>query len=392
MRIFFITYELPPIGGGGGRAAWQIAQKLSGRGHEIMILTSRFASQPRFEEINGLQIHRIPVLRKRPDECPPHELFSFMWRSVAAITSVHDGFRADVTCAFFGIPGGPAAWWLSHRRNVPYVLSLRGSDVPRPELAKRQQLHLFTRPVLKRLYRRASGILSVSDALADAARLLGNDLAIETIPNGVDTIRFQTKSDRSSPTSSPELLFVGRLREFKGVQYVLRALPVIEKLLGRPVRFTIAGEGPYRMKLELLLREIQRQSTCESEVRFVGWLDESEVIRAYEAASLIVLPSRVEGHPNVLLEGMAMGLPSVASDVPGTRAVVTEDVGTLVPPENPRALADAIVEMLSDEAKWQRMSAFARARAETYSWDRVAKRYEAALEGAVSRNKAKTET
>ena len=390
MRILFITHELPPVGGGGGRAARKIAQQLSGRGHEVMILTSRFASQPRFEEINGLQIRRISVLRKRPDECPPHELFVFMLRSVMRITSVYDEFPADVTCAFFGIPGGPAAWWLSHRRNVPYVLSLRGSDVPRPELAKYQRLHLFTAPLLKRLYRRASGILSVSDALADAARSLGHDLAIETIPNGVDTIRFRAKSARCFPTSSPELLFVGRLREFKGVQHFLHALPVIETLLGSPVHFTIAGDGPYRMELELLFKKVQRESACKSDVRFVGWLDESELVSAYEAASLIILPSLVEGHPNVLLEGMAMGLPCVASNVAGTRAVVTEDVGTLVPPENPRTLADAIVAILSDEARWQRMSTFARARAETCSWDIVAKRYEVSLERAISGKKAET--
>ena len=82
MRVLFVTYELPPIGGGGGRAAWQIARRLAGRGHDVRILTSLFGGLPGCEAREGVGIHRIAVLRSRADACSPRELLSFMRRSV----------------------------------------------------------------------------------------------------------------------------------------------------------------------------------------------------------------------------------------------------------------------------------------------------------------------
>ena len=309
MRMLFITYELPPIGGGGGRAAWQIARRLIRRGHQVDILTSLFPGLPERAEREGVKIHRIRVRRRRADECPPRELLSFMCRSIPAVTRTANECNPEVVCAFFGIPGGPAAFWLRLRKKIPYVLSLRGSDVPRPELAGYQRLHLLTGPALRRIYRAADAIISVSGGLREAALRLDPNVAIEVIPNGVDTERFHRNTDRTSVGEPPELLFVGRLKEFKGVQYVLRALPDIEKRLGSAVRFTIAGDGPYRATLESLAEEIHKESGITSEARFAGWLGDAALLAAYESASMILLPSLAEGHPNVLLEGMAMGLP-----------------------------------------------------------------------------------
>ena len=387
MRILFITYELPPIGGGGGRAAWQVARRLARRGHEVSILTSLFAGLAEYEECERVAIRRIAARRKRVAECPPRELLSFMLRSPCAAGGVAKQSGPDVVCAFFGIPGGPAAWWLRRRYKIPYVLSLRGSDVPRPELAEHQRLHLLTRPILRRIYRNAGGIVSVSGELRDAALRIDPNLPIEVIPNGVDTARFSAKGERNSPGSPPELLFVGRLKVFKGVQYALRALPEIEKRLGSPVRFTVAGDGPYRSTLEAVAQQVCSQFELQSVTRFVGWLDEDAITAAYESASLLLLPSAAEGHPNVLLEGMAMGLPCVGSDAPGTRDIVSADVGILVTPTDTDAIARAVVQVLAHDETWRRMSQSARAKAESFSWDDVAGRYEAILTRAAAARK-----
>ena len=150
MRVLFISYELPPVGGGGGRAALEIAGRLALRGHGVEILSSLFPGLPAREERGGLVIRRMRVRRKNMDECSPRELLSFMARSLPAAARLAASFRPTVVCAFFGIPGGPAAWWLRKRRGIPYVLSLRGSDVPRPEIAAHQRLHALTRPFLRR--------------------------------------------------------------------------------------------------------------------------------------------------------------------------------------------------------------------------------------------------
>lgn len=377
MKVLFLCYELPPIGGGGGRAAWQVAVRLAARGHGVSILTSRFGELPAEETRSGVRIARIDVRRKRADECAPLELLSVMLKSMPAAVREIDRDRPDVVCVFFGVPGGPGAWWAKRRRGVPYVLSLRGSDVPRPELAKHQFLHHFTKPILRRVYRAAAGIVSVSDGLRQAALAVQPGVGIEVIPNGIDTEWFAPSAPMPENVDQVELLFVGRLRDFKGVQHIIGAMPEIAARLGRPVRLTVAGDGPYRGELERLSREMVQSP---SSVHFAGWMEREPLRAAYAAAHLFILPSLVEGHPNVVLEGMAMGLPCVATDAPGIREAVSHGRdGLLTPPESPKAIAEAVVSLMSDDARRRGMALAARQKAESMSWDRIAQRYEAAL-------------
>ena len=379
MRVLFISYELPPIGGGGGRAALHVAQRLARRGHSVAILSSLFPGLPEREQSEGVEIRRLRVRRKKMDECTPIELLSFMRRSIPAARRLADEMKPSVVCAFFGIPGGPAAWRLRRRRGIPYVLSLRGSDVPRPELASHQRLHALTRPLLRRMYRDAAGLIAVSDSLRRAALAVLPTARIEVIPNGVDTERFKPPAGRSGPSERPEMLFVGRLREFKGVQDAIAALPALERTLGRPARLTIIGDGPSRAALEAQAAAL-RAAGSNSEVRFLGWLDPAALPAAYEAASLLLLPSYVEGHSNVILEALAAGLPCVASDAPGIRETVTDGrEGILVPPRDPDALACAAARVLSNPETWRSMSRNALVRAAEFSWDKIAADYEAVL-------------
>ena len=379
MRVLFISYELPPIGGGGGRAALQVARRLARRGHSVAILSSLFPGLPAREQSDGVEIHRLRVRRKKMDECTPLELVSFMRRSIPAARRLADEMKPTIVCAFFGIPGGPAAWRLRRRRGIPYVLSLRGSDVPRPELAAHQRLHALTRPLLRRMYRDAAGLIAVSDSLRSAALAVLPGARIEVIPNGVDTERFKPTAGRAEPSGKPELLFVGRLREFKGVQDAIAALPALARTLGRPARLTIIGDGPSRAALEAQAEGL-RGAGSNSEVRFLGWLDPAELPAAYQSASLLLLPSYVEGHSNVILEALAAGVPCVASDVPGIRETMTDGrEGILVPAKDPDALARAAARILSDAETWRSMSRNAQARAAEFSWDKIAAEYESVL-------------
>ena len=330
-----------------------------------------------------MRITRLDVRRKRADECTPLELLSVMLKSMPAAVREVERDRPDVICVFFGVPGGPGAWWARRRRGVPYVLALRGSDVPRPELAKHQFLHHFTKPVLRRVYRAAAGIVSVSDGLRQAALAVEPGVEIEVIPNGIDTEWFTAAAPKPDSFDRTELLFVGRLRDFKGVQHIIRAMPDIAGRLGKPVRLTVAGDGPYRPDLERLAAETVR---APSQVHFAGWMEREPLRAAYETAHLFVLPSLVEGHPNVVLEGMAMGLPCIATDAPGIREAVSHGRdGLLTPPESPSAIAEAVISLMSDASRRREMSRAAREKAESMSWDRIAQRYESALARACGR-------
>jgi len=256
-------------------------------------------------------------------------------------------------------------------------VALRGSDVPRPELAEHQRLHLFTGPFLRRLYRKASGIVAVSESLKQAALRVAPDVEIEVIPNGVDAEWFSGAGADRSSGALLELLYAGRLKEFKGVQHLIRALPMVEERLGRMVRLTVAGEGPYRAELEELAAQTPLRG---SRVEFAGWLERDALRAAYARSALLLLPSLVEGNPNVVLEAMAMGAPCVGTDAPGIRDVIADGQdGFLTPPADPAAIADAVVRAVSDAGRWGQMSRAARAKAQRLSWDAIAAQYEETL-------------
>lgn len=112
--------------------------------------------------------------------------------------------------------------------------------------------------------------------------------------------------------------------------------------------------------------------------------DGEDLIELFREADVFVLPSEREGMPLVLLEAMAMGLPTVATDIPGTRDVVVDrETGMLVPLDDSHAMQKALLDMVSDEEQYARMSKAAQSRAMRYSWDTIGEEFEEVYAGAV---------
>jgi glycosyltransferase involved in cell wall biosynthesis len=138
------------------------------------------------------------------------------------------------------------------------------------------------------------------------------------------------------------LLFVGRLRIRKGVEVLLEALRDVRDI--RPVELRIAGDGEHRERLERRVSELDLGKT----VTFLGHCDAGRVRRLLAGAAALVVPSIYEGMPLVVLEAMAAGVPVVASAVSGIPEVVQDgETGWLVPPEDPRALKEALEDVLA---------------------------------------------
>ena len=148
------------------------------------------------------------------------------------------------------------------------------------------------------------------------------------------------------------------------MQDAIAALPALERALGRPARLTIIGDGPSRAALEAQAGRHPRRGIAARRCGSSAGSIRPALPAAYASASLLLLPSYVEGHSNVILEALAAGLPCVASDVPGIRETITDGrEGILVPPRDPDALARAAARVLADAESWRSMSRNARARA-----------------------------
>ncbi len=236
----------------------------------------------------------------------------------------------------------------------------------------------LARPLLSRLLRRVDERIAVSEsALRLAERYFPGLYRI--VPNGVDTSIFHPGA-----TSLPELgeaptaLFVGRFEPRKGLPVLLEAWPQVLARIPE-ARLVVIGEGagadPFAGLGE---RELASITRC-------GRLPEEDMPAYYRGASVLVSPATgSESFGIILVEAMATGTPVVASDIPGYGDVLGDSgAGTLFPPGDSSALAGAVSHLLSSPETLKRMGEAALARAEAFSWDRVAREVEEVYRSAL---------
>ncbi|MEP3478024.1 MAG: glycosyltransferase [Fuerstiella sp.] len=201
---------------------------------------------------------------------------------------------------------------------------------------------------------------------AERCSWIGNGV---DLPEGIDQI----------PRAENELLFVGRLTDQKSPETLLNALSIVRRQ-GNLLRLKMVGTGP----LLTALRRQCEQLGLEDVVEFLG--QRADVPMLMQKATALVLPSKWEGMPNVVLEAMANGLPVIASDVDGIRDVIVDGVtGLLVAPTDPDLLASAMIRMVSQTTLRRNLAKTAMAEvAVNYSWDSVVGQYDDLLRRLVA--------
>ena len=158
------------------------------------------------------------------------------------------------------------------------------------------------------------------------------------------------------------ILAVGRLSSEKGPANLLQAAALLDKMSDVPdFRIVIVGDGPEK---ENVIRLTSRLG-IEKRIAMEGY--QTEVRPYYSLGTMLALPSRSEGSPNVVLEAMAAGLPIAATAVGGVPEILEDGVtGLMVPPDNPQALADAMLRILRDKELALRLGAAARSCVEAH--------------------------
>jgi glycosyltransferase involved in cell wall biosynthesis len=189
---------------------------------------------------------------------------------------------------------------------------------------------------------------------------------------GVDESFFASGTPQK-PSDRFSLLFCGYLggpRQVKGLDVLLEAMPTI--LATHDVSLQIIGTGERAEQYKAMCREL----AIEERVSFLGFIEHSRLPPHFSSADLFVLPSRSESFGLVLAEAMASGLPVVSTRVGGIPEVVEEGAtGLLVPPNDPPALAEAIIELLDDPERMRAMGVRGRERVrQHFTWDKVAER------------------
>lgn len=365
MRILTLTYEFPPVGGGGGRVAAELARQLEASGHEIDVVTMRYRDLPREELLTGnLRVHRVPSLRRRVDICRTHEMATYVCTALPIALRLHRRRRYDVCHAHFVLPTGLVALALNRLTGLPYLLSAHGSDVPGYNPDRFRHQHRLTPGLVRLLTRRSIGTVVPSDFLCHLVRSCAPEAALSVVPHGIDARRL-------APAGKKEraILVVTRMLERKGVQHFLEALAGFD-LQG--YRVNIVGDGPYLETLKTIAGEHRL------DVEFWGWLDgdSRELRELYERSSIFVMPSAAESFGLVLLDAMCAGLAVITAHGCACEEV-TGDTALLVPPRDPVAIRAALARLVADQELCARLGRMARARVERhFDWAALAPRYE----------------
>jgi rhamnosyl/mannosyltransferase len=310
-------------------------------GHEVTVAVCDPSFQTHCEKLNGVEIiksGRLATVASMP----------LSLRHVQAMTQV----KADVVHIHSPYPLGEVGTWLFQRR-APIVITYH-SDVVRQQ----GWLKLYA-PLLRRILRDSDRILATSPRYIETSPWLGplKDKC-QVAPLGVDHRRFAPP--RQAFDGPPTLLFVGRLRYYKGLDTLLHALTDLPD-----VQLRIVGTGPMQPTWQVLTSTLG----LEDRVHFLGEVDDADLPQMYRQAHLFVLPAnaRAEAFGTVLLEAMAAGLPCVSTEVgSGTSWVVQDGVtGRVVPPKAPIVMASAIRDLLADPERLTEMGRAARTRVET---------------------------
>lgn len=372
LRILCLNYEFPPMGGGAGNATRWTAAELARQGHLVHVLTSRLPAQPVVETIDSVTVCRVKSLRRSLHQCGLLGAASYIFFGFFELVRLARTYRYDIYHFYFGLPTAILALYVHFVLRKPFIIALRGSDVPGYDDTKwyMRPLHALLRPMSRFLWRTAQAVTVLSRDLHRLARETDPQLDATIIENGISAERFPSKPAESQ-TGPIRLISVCRLVPRKGLGYLIEAM---EQLKHDGMVLELIGSGQEEQRLAALVRD----RGLAGHVIMVGYVAAERLYEHYHRTDIFVLPSLNESFGQVLLEAMSCGLPIVASTVGGIPETVRHEInGLLVPPGDSQALVAAIRSLARDPSMravmGRRNAALARNR---YTWEGVAARYE----------------
>jgi glycosyltransferase involved in cell wall biosynthesis len=367
MKILMLNYEFPPIGGGAGNANLCLLKEYAGNSELVVDVLTSGARPGFFEEklAENITIYRVGVHKKDLHFWRKTEVIEWLVKAGKHYRRLVRQRNYDLAHAFFGFPTGYLC--LRTARRLPYIISLRGSDVP-GEHARLKIDYKILGPVFKRIWRRACALVACSEGLRQRAFRFLPDVSIEVIPNGVDLERFYPRQ-AGARQEMLRLLTVGRLSVTKRVDMLIDAVEILCKE-GLKTQLTIVGSGA----LEQQLRQSISQKGLGEVIEMTGRLDAEEMPRLYRQGDILVSATMQEGMSNAMLEAMASGLPIVTTRCEGVEELVGDN-GIVLEEAGAETIAGAVKKIAQDPEGYGRMSEAARNRANSFTWSSVADRY-----------------
>lgn len=337
----------PPVIGGIEKHIHQVAEGTRDE-YDVRVLVANTCNKTEVEDVNGITVIKAASLGRIASAplCP-------------SFPKLLKQYAADILHFHCPNPTGDISYQYS--RPPGKVVVTYHSDVVRQTWAM-----FIYGALLRRFLRRTQVIMPTSPLYIDSSPYLSRfRKKCEPVPLGIETelfkktpaIEAQAEEIRKSVRGLPIILFVGRLRYYKGLHFLIQALPMVKES-----HIFIVGTGSE----EANLRRQARLFRVEDRVTFVGAVDDQNLTAYYYAADIFCLPShlRSEAYGLVQLEAMSCGLPVVSCNLKTGVPFVNQDgrTGLIVPPASPVPLSSALNKLLEDEALRRTLGANAQTR------------------------------
>ncbi|MDE2848342.1 MAG: glycosyltransferase family 4 protein [Gemmatimonadota bacterium] len=372
MRILVINWRdiRNPEAGGAEVHLHETFSRIAAWGHEVTLLCSRFPGAAGSEQIDGIDVIRhggkwtfnltAPwYYRKRL----AHRPFDVVIEDINKIPALLPWF----------LNGPPLMVLLHHLFGTTFYREIN------PVLAT--YLYFMER-LIPRVYRRCL-FEAVSESTRDELVRMGVAAdRISVVHNGLDA-RFLDAANMGPPAAPDRkeapaaadrkepglVIYLGRLKKYKNVDHLIQAMAIVREEVP-DARLVIVGTGDRRRALEALTRSLG----MDDAVRFTGFVSEEEKLRLLTRSEVAACPSSKEGWGITVIEANACGVPVVATRVPGLRdAVVDGETGVLVPLGDRKVMARALIDLLRDREKRERLAGNAVARSRRYTWENTAR-------------------
>jgi rhamnosyl/mannosyltransferase len=334
IRILHIYKDYYPILGGiENHIRFLCTELAKDKNFQVQVLVANENLKTVIEKHDNFEVIKAGRICKFASTPISFSLFKWIAKSKPDIVHLHFPFPpGEIGCLFWG-----------HYKKM--IVSYH-NDIVRQEL-----LRLLYTPFLKKLLEKSDVIIASSPVYVKNSRYLSEHSSkCIIIPEFIDTLPFQRRDEKKiddikSKYGSPLVLFVGKFRYYKGIEYLIQGAEKVDSKL------LLIGSG----YLENDLKNLVQRMKLNDRVYFINNVDDENLPSYYHASDILVLPSihRTEGFGMALLEGMICGLPVISTEIKtGTSWVnLHNQTGLVVPPRDPVALSNAINYLLAHEGK-----------------------------------------
>ncbi len=355
MKILMLNYEFPPIGGGAANANYYLLKEFSKKNIHIDLLTSSPGKYKEGKFSKNIRVFRLNVGKKDIHYWKASEALLYTTKALFFLKKLIKKHDYDLIHSFFALPTGIIPYLL----NKPYIVSLRGSDVPGFN-SRLSKLESMQKPIFNKICSKSRKVIANSIGLKQLAEKSFSG-KIDIIENGIDTAEFSPSQKKEK-----QIICVSRLIERKGINYLIEAMPRIK----REYRLVIIGDGP---KKDELIR-LAKSNNSFPRITFLDYIRHDKLPAYYKKSMMFALPSLNEGMSNTVLEAMSCGLPIITTDTGGTNELIRQN-GLVIEKESSLSIANAVNNLIENDKLREELSRNSRELAKKKSWKITAAEY-----------------